>query len=118
MKEVVQLPEGQNVHLKHNSIMILSGTEIQEIMAHLHTSSPCAKPCNAHSDGMAMHNSFEKQDSIHGDAIYSGLSLYRSRAWKMLCLSIASVLLYAFGGRGQRLQTLAHGCYKIFSTSL
>jgi len=91
MKEVVWLPEGQDVHLKQCIIMILSGTEIREIMAHLHTSSMCAKFRHAHSDGMAMHNSSKEQDNIHREAIYFRLSLYRSRVWKILCLSIASV---------------------------
>lgn len=40
---------------------------------------------------MAMHNSFEEQDSIHRDAKSLGLSLDTSRVWKVLCRFIASV---------------------------
>jgi hypothetical protein len=37
-----------------------------------------------------MHNSLEKQDSIHRDAICSRLSLNISRVWRVLCLSTVS----------------------------
>jgi hypothetical protein len=71
----------------------------------LHSSSPYLKLCNA----MEMHNSFEKQDSVHRDAVHSGLFLDTCRVWKLSCVSTASMKLCAFGRRGQRLQTLTHG---------
>jgi hypothetical protein len=40
---------------------------------------------------MEMHNSFEKQDSIQGDAIYSELSLDTSPIYKQPCLLTVSV---------------------------
>jgi hypothetical protein len=41
---------------------------------------------------MKMHNSFEKQERIHGDATRSELSLDTCRVWIVLCLSIASAI--------------------------
>jgi hypothetical protein len=40
-----------------------------------------------------MHNILEKQDCIHREAIYSGLSLDKARTWSLLCLLIAGTLL-------------------------
>jgi hypothetical protein len=42
---------------------------------------------------MEMHNSFEKQESIHRDATRSEFSLVTCRVWIVLCLSIASIAI-------------------------
>jgi hypothetical protein len=49
---------------------------------------------------MKMHNRFETQDTVHRDAICSGLSLETSRVRRLLCFLIARTSPYAFVGTG------------------
>lgn len=46
-----------------------------------------AEVCNVWAAGM--HNRFKKQDSIHGDAIHSPLSLDTALLCNILCLLVA-----------------------------
>jgi hypothetical protein len=58
---------------------------------------------------MEMHNSFEKQDSIHRDVIYPGLSLDASRIWRILCFVIATKSSHAFITKRAGPRAI-HGC--------
>jgi hypothetical protein len=55
---------------------------------------------------ITMHDRFEKHDSVHRDAIHSGLSLGTSSIWKTLCLCIVRTFPSIFLG-GYKSQTFA-----------
>jgi hypothetical protein len=74
---------------------------------------------------ITMHNRFEKQNSVHRDAIYSGLSLGTSLIWKTLCLSIARNFLSFFLGGcksqtfvSQRTRYVVTNEYIVYKTNL